>query len=52
MKPMNDKIEPEGLVPSLLVFGVVPSLTVISNSLPQQREQMAALALEWAEWPQ
>lgn len=46
---MNDTMGPEGLVPSLLVFVVLPSLPVINKPLPNQRDRMAAMALSKAE---
>lgn len=46
---MNDTIGPECPVPSLLLFGVVPSLPVINKPLPSQKERMEAMALTRAE---
>lgn len=39
----------EGLVPSLLVIGVVPSLPVINKPLPKQRGRITALSMAHAE---
>lgn len=40
---------PKGLVPCLLVFGVLPSLPVTRKKLQSQQERMAALSLARAE---
>lgn len=45
IKAMNDTMDPEGLVPSLLVFGVVLSIPVINKTLPEERDRMAALSM-------
>lgn len=45
IKAINDTMGPEVLVPSFLVFGVIPSLPVINKPLPNQGERMAALSL-------
>lgn len=34
IKALNDTKGPEGLVPTLLIFGVIPSLPVINKPLP------------------
>jgi hypothetical protein len=39
---MNDTMGPEGLVPTLLVFGSVPRLS-IGDQLPSQNERMSAM---------
>lgn len=49
IKAMNDLMGPGGLVPPLLVFGVIPSLPVINKNLHDQRERMAALSFARAE---
>lgn len=41
-KVMNVIMGPEGLVPSLLVCGVITSLPVINKPLPSHRERMAS----------
>jgi hypothetical protein len=41
-KAMNDTIGPEGLVPTLLVFGTVPRLST-TGSFPNQNERMLAM---------
>lgn len=46
---MSDCLGPDGLVPSLLVFGVILSVSVTNKSLPGQRDRMQALALARAE---
>lgn len=38
-------MRPEGLIPSLLVYGVIPSLPVINKTLTDQKERIAAVAL-------
>ena len=43
IKGINDTMGPEGLVPSLLVFGVVPSFPTVHAELPAQKERLAAL---------
>jgi transposase InsO family protein len=45
VKVMNDTIGENGLVPSLLVFGVVPRFPMLSTDLPNQKERMAAISL-------
>jgi hypothetical protein len=44
VKAINDTMGTNGLVPSLLVFGVVPRFPPMSIDLPKQRDLMAALA--------
>lgn len=41
---MNDTIGENGLVPSFLVFGIIPRFTIISPTLPSQAEWMKLLA--------
>jgi len=43
-KAMNDTMGEDGLVPSLLVFGIIPRFPIISTNLPTQQERMDALA--------
>ena len=43
VKAMNDKIGENGLVPSRLVFGIVPRFPIISTDLPTQKERMDIL---------
>jgi transposase InsO family protein len=43
VKVMNDTIGESGLVPSLLVFGVVPRFPMLSTDLPNQKERMTAI---------
>lgn len=40
---MNDTMGPEGLVPFLLVFGAIPTSSVINRTLLNQHNRMAAL---------
>ena len=49
VKAMNDTMGPEGLVPSLLVFGVLPRFPASSNDLPNQEDRMRALTAARAE---
>jgi hypothetical protein len=50
VKAMNDICGPEGLVPSLLVFGVLPRLSGITSALPHQSERMKALQMARKEY--
>lgn len=43
MKGMNDTAGPNGLVPTLLVFGVMPIIPIIPGNYPSQVERMHAL---------
>lgn len=43
-KAMNDTMNPEGLVPSLLVFGTLPRFPPSSTSLPTHNNRMQAMA--------
>lgn len=49
IKAMNDTIGENGIVPSRLVFGILPIFPIISTKLPTQRERMAALPTAQAE---
>ena len=49
VKALNDTMGPEGLVPSLLVFGVLPRFPAVNTSLPYQIERMEALKEARAE---
>lgn len=40
---MNDTMNPQGLVPTLLVFGALPSLPINTTDLPAQRLRLTAL---------
>lgn len=40
VKSMNDKMNLEGLVPSLPVFGTISRFPVIDSQLPNQTERM------------
>jgi hypothetical protein len=44
VKAINDTMGTHGLVPSLLVVGVVPRFPPMSIDLPKQHDRMAALA--------
>ena len=43
VKAINDTMGPEGLVPSLLVFGCIPRFPAVSSKVPEQKERMNAL---------
>lgn len=43
MKAVNDTAGPNGLVPTLLVFGVFPRSLITTLDLPKQKERMAAM---------
>lgn len=45
-KRMNARIGREGLVPSLLVFGFLPSSPITNKPLPSQRKEMTAIDFE------
>ena len=49
VKALNDTMGPEGLVPSLLVFGVLPRFPAVNTNLPDQVERMEALKEARAE---
>ena len=40
---MNDTVGPDGLVPSLLVFGAVPSYPITNKDFPGQESRMKAI---------
>ena len=43
VKAMNDTMNPEGLVPSLLVFSVLPRFPAFNRTLPNQEQRMRAV---------
>ena len=51
VKAMNDTVNPEGMIPSLLVFGTVPRFDPPSSQLPdhdtQMRAQRQLLDMKW-----
>lgn len=49
VKAMNDSMGPEGLVPSLLVFGIMPRFPSTNSRLPGHRERMEAIRIANAE---
>jgi hypothetical protein len=49
IEAMNDTMGPEGLVPSLLVFGVLPRFPATQTSLPNQKDRMEALSAARSE---
>ena len=44
VKAMNDTNGENGLVPSLLVFGIIPRFPIISSHLPTHRQRMKVLS--------
>jgi transposase InsO family protein len=53
VKAMNDSIGPEGLVPSLLVFGVMPRIPDLPTQVPSQLERFKCLykaRKEYEKW--
>ena len=44
VKAMNDTVGPEGLVPTLLVFGTLPRFPPLSPTLPGHENRMKAMA--------
>lgn len=49
IKAMNDTMGENGLVPSRLVFGIIPRFPILNHNLPTQRERLQALKLAQAE---
>lgn len=45
IKAMNNTMGPEGLVPSLLLFGIVPRFPSVNTALPNQIDWMIALEM-------
>ena len=43
VKAMNDSAGPKGLVPTLLVFGVMPRIPIVPMALPVQVQRMKAM---------
>ena len=48
-KAMNDTCGPEGIVPSLLVFGAITLMPFGASDLPERKERMQAIALARSE---
>ncbi len=46
---MNDTMGPEGLVPSLLFFGMLPRFPPLNTPLPRQADRMLALEIARTE---
>lgn len=44
VKGIYDTMGPEGLVPSYLVFGVIPTFPSFNTELPEQRDRMKAIS--------
>jgi hypothetical protein len=49
VKAMNDTIGENGLVPSLLVFGMIPRFPILTSEIPHQQERMRILQVAQAE---
>lgn len=49
VKAVNDTAGPAGLVPTLLVFGILPRLPIHPNEFPEQRDRMFAMQSVRAE---
>ena len=49
LKAMNDTMGENGLVPSLLTFGVIPRFPILNTELPTQQERLEALKKAQAE---
>lgn len=49
VRAMNDRMGLDGLLPKMLVFGIVPSLPVTTRPLTQHTERKPVMALEGAE---
>ena len=49
VKSMNDTVGPDGLVPSMLVFGVMPRFPPIRADLPKHEERMRAIQVARTE---
>lgn len=52
IKDVNDTAGPAGLVPTLLVFGVLPRLPIYPKDLPEQRSRMRAMQLARSDMSQ
>ena len=44
-KAMNDTVGPEGLVPSLLAFGVIPRVSTATSKLPDQAARLSMMQI-------
>ncbi len=49
VKAMNDTIGENGLVPSRLVFGIIPRFPILNSDLPNQKERLAIIQMAQAE---
>lgn len=43
IKALNDTLGPEGLIPSMMVFGTVPTFTSIEGGQKTQKERMKVI---------
>jgi hypothetical protein len=48
-KVLNDTMGEKGLLPSLLVFGIIPRFHILSTDLPEQKDRMRILTAAQAE---
>jgi hypothetical protein len=48
-KVLNDTMGENGLVPSLIVFGIIPRFPILSTGLPEQKDRMRILTAAQAE---
>jgi hypothetical protein len=49
-KVLNDTMGENGLVPTLLVFGIIPRFPILSTDLPEQKERMRVITAAQAEY--
>jgi len=49
VKAMNDTINEKGLVPSRLVFGILPRFPILNSNLPNQKERLEIIKTAQAE---
>ncbi len=49
VKAMNDTIGENGLVPSRLVFGIIPRFPILNSDLPEQKERLEMIKTAQAE---
>jgi len=49
VKAMNDTMGPEGIVPTLLVYGIMPHVQATKGTLPNQKERMKAITTSQLE---
>lgn len=49
-EPVNDTMGPYGLVPTLLVYGIIPRLPVLAPDFPDHRSRMRVLQVDRREY--